>query len=210
MQSHVLRVTDVPRISVLPNRQIVLQRLGYSARSTVVSPAEMEGMEEVITTARSLCEARGRLAYTNIVVSGSVVVGDGIEPMKSAHLATVLARSSQVAILGVTVGTRVMERIHLLTEAGRLTEAVIHDAVASEAAEAAMAYLHKYVRQDRSRFGQGVTRRYSPGYGDLLLVEQRKLHEALRMQDLGVILSSHYMLIPEKSALAIVGIERTT
>ncbi len=185
----------------------ILRRLQFHARTTIVPKAQMQDMETVVHAAVGLCQPRGRYALTDVAVENDVVSCCGIEPMQSASLAALLARSRQAVILGVTVGAAVVERIGSLTEDQRFVEAVIHDAAASEMAEAAMEYLHNYVRQERSRFGQGLTRRYSPGYGDFPLACQHTLHEVLRLREIGVALSPRCMLIPEKSTLAIAGIE---
>jgi cobalamin-dependent methionine synthase I len=48
--------------------------------------------------------------------------------------------------------------------------------------------------------------RYSAGYGDLALENQRQIHRLLGMELLGVSLTDHSVLVPEKSVTAISGI----
>lgn len=205
--NNTLSIRQVSRIPVQPPIKAILRRLRYHALTTVVPKPQMREMETVIHTAAGLCRPRGRFAVTAVTVENDVVSCRGCAPMQSTSLAALLTRSFHAAILGVTVGPVVVERIGSLMKGSRFVEAVIYDAVASEMTEAAMEFLHRNVRQERSRFGQGVTRRYSPGYGDLPLTCQQTLHEALHMYEIGVSLSPRWMLIPEKSTLAIAGIE---
>lgn len=209
MENRTLTIHDVPRIVTPTPVTAILRRLRYHARSTIVSPAQMRDVESVIRTATELCRPCGRYTRVNVVVEQETVLCEGLAPIKSKSLEKLLTKSSQAAVLGVTVGKEIVERIEMLVKEKQFVEGVIYDAVASEKTEAAMEYLHNYVRQERSRFGQGVTRRYSPGYGDLPLACQQILYDALRMGELGVNLSPRHMLIPEKSTLAIIGIENS-
>jgi len=61
------------------------------------------------------------------------------------------------------------------------------------------------------REGRCLTRRrYSPGYGDLALSNQKIIYDALGLEKLGLTLTERFLLIPEKSVLAIAGIEHRT
>ena len=55
-----------------------------------------------------------------------------------------------------------------------------------------------------ARFG-GVleSRRYSPGYGDMPLEEQKVFYRILEMQDMGITLTENCFMIPEKSVTAV-------
>jgi len=50
--------------------------------------------------------------------------------------------------------------------------------------------------------------RYSPGYGDLPLEYQKDLFALLQLDKLGVAITERCLLVPEKSVIAISGIER--
>ena len=49
--------------------------------------------------------------------------------------------------------------------------------------------------------------RFSPGYGDFLLENQRDFFELLKIGDFGVKLTERYIFIPEKTVTAIAGVE---
>lgn len=67
-----------------------------------------------------------------------------------------------------------------------------------------MEFLNKMLRKE----GKKLTKhRYSPGYGDLPLLNQRLIYSLLNLERLELKLTDQCMLIPEKSVLAVAGIE---
>ena len=50
--------------------------------------------------------------------------------------------------------------------------------------------------------------RYSPGYGDWGLSQQKKFFQIIGAEKIGMSLSSAMMLIPRKSVTAIIGLEK--
>lgn len=49
--------------------------------------------------------------------------------------------------------------------------------------------------------------RYSPGYGDLPLTNQKIIFDILNLERLGLRITERFMLVPEKSVIAIAGVE---
>ena len=88
-----------------------------------------------------------------------------------------------------------------------LATAVIFDAVASEYTDACFNWLMQFYRQELVRENRiFAQKRISCGYGDFSLSNQKFFYEALQLSVLGIALTPHSMLVPEKSATAIVGI----
>lgn len=85
-------------------------------------------------------------------------------------------------------------------------EALLLDAVAGEAAEGAVEYLHVHVQRDAHRRGLHLTPRFSPGYGDWTLEAQPGLFRFLRPEKIGIELTESCMMIPRKSVSGIVGL----
>ena len=49
--------------------------------------------------------------------------------------------------------------------------------------------------------------RFSPGFGDLSLENQKQFFKALELEKIGLRLTDSLMIVPEKSVTAIVGVE---
>ena len=109
--------------------------------------------------------------------------------------------------MGATAGSPVMDAIREKTLRQEMTAAVVYDATASEMADAALDWITGFVNRQIRREGKSLLpRRFSAGYGDFELENQKAIFDKLRMDKIGVALSERFVLIPEKSVTAISGI----
>jgi 5-methyltetrahydrofolate--homocysteine methyltransferase len=128
--------------------------------------------------------------------------------------------SKQYDVLGiqlVTVGDKATELAESLRAQNKYQDYLYLHGFGVESAEALAEYWHKHMRQElgfgsedspkiRDLFQQGYRgSRYSFGYPACPdLAERQKVVELLRPEELGVILSENYMLVPEQSTDALV------
>ena len=71
-----------------------------------------------------------------------------------------------------------------------------------------MDWLNTYILQQIKRRGESLTKmRFSPGYGDLLLENQKIFYSLLDMGDMNVTLTEKCIMVPEKTVTALAGIE---
>jgi len=88
-------------------------------------------------------------------------------------------------------------------------EAYVFDRAASELADSGLDVVRKLANRRLERLGKRVlARRFSPGYGDVELSVQKLLFDRLKLSALGVSILPSYMLVPEKSVIALSGIRR--
>jgi 5-methyltetrahydrofolate--homocysteine methyltransferase len=117
----------------------------------------------------------------------------------------------------VTVGDKATELAESLRAANKYQDYLYLHGFGVESAEALAEYWHKHMRQElgfgsedspkiRDLFQQGYRgSRYSFGYPACPdLAERRKVVELLRPEELGVVLSENFMLVPEQSTDALV------
>ncbi len=197
------RVYRVGEVAVHPDAGAVAAAAGYPVGS---SDTRME---------RTLRRAQGRyrveLAYSrdSVVVSGERIEIGGHSTLDSLSLSRFLRGCTGILLLASTLGARVSEDIERLGETGRMDEAHLLDAVASEMADEGLDVARRMaVRHLLNRGEMAARRRFSPGYGDVDLGFQRVLFDRLRLGDLGMSILPSCMLVPEKSVLAMVGIRR--
>ena len=101
-----------------------------------------------------------------------------------------------------------MEAIRQDTAADNLTRAVVLDATASEMVDAALDWMESLFGRELRRESRQLTKsRFSCGYGDLALENQRLFYDLLEMKQLGVELTETLILVPEKTVTAVAGIE---
>jgi hypothetical protein len=66
-----------------------------------------------------------------------------------------------------------------------------------------MDYLNQQIRREGKTL---LPRRFSAGYADFNLENQKAIYEILQMGKIGVTITSSFILLPEKSVTAISGI----
>jgi cobalamin-dependent methionine synthase I len=132
---------------------------------------------------------------------------DGGTIINSGSLAKFLNQSEEVFIIGITAGNEIVEYRDKLIKKEDLFLSVIADATGSEIAEEGANWIHDLLDNSIKKQGLKTTRlRYSPGYGDFKLSYQRKIFDLLQMERLNLKLTDNFLIIPEKSITAIIGI----
>lgn len=126
---------------------------------------------------------------------------------RSKKLSAFLRNCREVILMGATSGSAIMEAIRDKTGRNDLTAAVVYDATASEMTDGALEWIMQYMNQALRREGKTLLpRRFSAGYADFALENQKIIYEKLQMDKFGVQINPSYILIPEKSVTAITGI----
>jgi hypothetical protein len=188
----------------------ILRRLGYRKGLTRLEPRDLEEMDRAIDDALSFIHLRGtaaRLVISEKKTTQTLLAGGAI--LKSRNLARMLRNSDDIMLLGATAGQDIMDAIRDDSLQGRMTRGVILDAVASEMVDHALDWMTAFFNQDLRRKGRQLTkRRFSAGYGDFLLENQKWIYDTLDLGRLGVRLTESFILTPEKSVTAIAGIEK--
>ena len=192
-------------------RDRIYRRLGYRRGVTRTSAAEDAEMDASIAEALALIKLQGaarRLSIRNRDEAQVVLVIDGGETtLASRTLAGFLRGCDEVLLMGATAGSSIMDAIREDMDGDRVTRGVVFDAVASETVDASLDWIMTYFRQGLRRENKSLTdKRYSAGYGDFLLENQRSLVELLNLQRIGVDLTASCILMPEKSVTAVAGI----
>jgi hypothetical protein len=200
--------SDFETIRIDLPREQIYRRLGYRRDATIISPRQTEEIERYMEEAQSLISLKGTVLRLPIrEISANRVVLEGDVTFASRNLARFLDRCREAALMGATAGPAIMAAISEDASGRDVTRAVVMDATASEMTDAAldwiMSYLDKSLRRESRTL---LPRRYSAGYGDFLLENQRTLYSLLQLERFGVVLTDSCLLIPEKSVTAITGI----
>ena len=119
-----------------------------------------------------------------------------------------LAGCEKVACLAVTVGENIENEVTKKFDAGEYVSSVLLDAAATAAVEQAADELEKAVAREVSKESLKMRWRFSPGYGDWLLDNQKKFFYVTGAPEIGMKLTEALMLVPRKSVTAIIGLEK--
>lgn len=127
--------------------------------------------------------------------------------LESEKLAAFLSSSEEVICMGATVGTEIIEKITSVIKDQEVTRGIVYDATASEIVDASLTWIMEYFNRKLLRENKMVLKkRFSAGYGDFSLKYQKIIHHLLMLEKIDVKITDTYMLIPEKSVIAITGI----
>ena len=185
----------------------VLFRLGYVPSKTTLDSKTEHSIDNLITDARKwlVPKAVYRTEAVSKRTDGMVCLGENELCIKSTQVASLLEGSFQASAFAVTIGKALSEKTKEYIQEERLSEATIIDAIGSVAVEMLANEVNADLKRKSIGDRAGLTKRYSPGYGDWNISEQQELLRFLSAETIGISLLPGGMMIPEKSVTAVVG-----
>jgi len=150
---------------------------------------------QVVTTEKDISENK----------DGTLVIDPGL-PFESRKMTRALASCEKAQVFVATVGPRIEKKIQKLTEDNRMSEASILDAIASVAVEDTVEKFQSMVEEELANEGMRTTLRFSPGYCDWHVKEQRKVFKAVDGSEIDVTLTDTCLMQPRKSVSGVFGI----
>ncbi len=186
----------------------IYRRLGWRSGRTELPDERRREVDRQIREAESMIRLRGAARRIPIRSrEGGRIVLSGGETLESAKLSRFLEGCPEVVLMAATAGGDIVAAASRDTAAGSATRGVVLDAAASEITDAALDWIAAWFNGTLLREGRRLLKkRYSPGYGDLALESQRILFGLLELGRIGVSLTDHSLLVPEKSVIALTGI----
>ena len=213
----------INNITIRTDYNTIFSALGYKRKSTELPDSfkkEIKGWIDEASQAVKLdaVTARCEISFPDdksILVSHEGSPPLGYNPLgkkseairiESVSLRKFLSPSSKALIIGITAGSAVTELIDRY-QRENMTKAVVLDAASGEIVDAGIDYIVSLLNRELLReSGRLLSKRFSPGYGDLMLNAQGEFFRLLDMEKLGVSLTESFILKPRKSVIAITGI----
>jgi hypothetical protein len=123
---------------------------------------------------------------------------------KSARLAKTIEGCNKVVIFGATLGVECDRLIKIATATDMAKAMALQAAAASKIEEVCDALEDTIIKE----YGFKLRMRYSPGYFDLNITEQKKIFELLELtKRIGLTLTDTCEMVPFKSVTAIIGVD---
>jgi len=197
-------------IFINPPYAKIYSRLGYKKSMTQLSPGQQKETDRYIEEAASFILLKGSILRMGIIKHDEEEITlAGNVSFISKKLSALLRDCPEAVFMGATAGSEIMEAIRKKTSSDDLVAAVVYDATASEMVDAALDWIMDYLNQQLRREGRRMLpRRFSAGYADFKLENQKIIYEKLQMDKIGVAINSGFILLPEKSVTAISGISK--
>lgn len=187
------------------DRDEIGRRIGY-ARDAELSPRIASLVDDYLARAKYLIDPVYTYAIRDIrEVDHPVVAIDGDVELESQVISQVMERCTGVALFALTIGSQLEETTTRLGEEGLITDAFVLDAIGSSYTEKAADFVQGIIGELAQLKGMAISRRFSPGYCDWHISQQRIIFETLGPGS-DISLSDDYLMSPEKSVSAIIGI----
>jgi len=171
-------------------------------------PARISSLiDEYIENANHLIEPSYSYVIGDIeLVHDSTVVIEGSIIFESQVIARLLEQCHKVAVFLVTIGKHLEETSCRLADDGLILQASVLDAIGSDATEKVADFVQDSIREMAGAQGFVTSRRFSPGYCDWDIGQQRAVFQAVDGDVVGIRLTKRCLMIPRKSISGIIGI----
>ena len=185
----------------------VLRLLGAKP-GKAVSPAAMRRVDLMAEEIQGMLKPQlsYRLLELLEVNQGGIMLSGGT-CFKSRKLAKALAKVEKVCCFVATVGPAVDMEIQRLMRRQRFADAYVLDAMGSMGAENVVEQFYQRMARRQVERNGGVTLRFSPGYCDWPIQQQRPLFQLFDDMDLPVVsLNANCLMSPRKSVSGLFGL----
>lgn len=131
---------------------------------------------------------------------------DGITVNPQKQICAYLKDVEKLTVFVCTAGDGFSTYSNKYNQSTNYLKAFIVDALGSLVVEKSAEYLHQKIEKEASVSGLKITNRYSPGYCDWAVEEQKLLFSLLPENPCNISLSESSLMIPIKSISGIIGI----
>jgi len=184
----------------------VLKNLGYDPPEN--SPVRIRSLIEVYMekALRWITPTYNYVLKDVKGVSGNLSYIEGDIIFESDVIARLLERCHKVAVFALTIGSTLENVSAGLAEYGHVLKASVMDAIGSTLAEKTADDVQSCIAAAAVAKNLAVSRRFSPGYCDWHVSQQKMVFKALGGRTSGIWLTSSGLMIPRKSVSGIIGL----
>ena len=160
-------------------------------------------VDEAINAVEGCVHPKTLFRIFDCTVSENALTVNGTE-FKSARLAENMKGCTRCAVIAATLGTE-CDRLIKTALATDTAKAMAYQAAANAKIEEVCDALEDTIRK---RYSVKLRQRYSPGYFDLDITEQKKFFSLIEItKRIGITLTDTFEMVPTKSVTAFIGID---
>ncbi len=188
------------------DKREVLRYLSY--RGKAPDDASSHIIDECIITCAEAAKPMHVYNFYDIMPSEQGILAEGTNiVLRGKNIARHLEGCRRCIIMAATIGMEIDNAIRIV-QSRDMARAVILDACATACIEELCDIICREISENLRGENSSITRRFSPGYGDLPLDTQKNILSALNAQRrIGLTLTPTNIMIPRKSVTAIIGIK---
>ena len=178
----------------------VLVRMGANKYRTKINSNIEEIILEAIDIAQKILKPKYATSIAVKKIDGSKIVLDNFI-IYSKDIFNLLKNSQKVLGIVATVGDAIDQKVLALHDEGKTLASYIYDSIGSVAVEELINNICNEIKKTNV-----TTFRFSPGYGDWHISNQKEFLKWLAADKIGVKLSGSFQMTPRKTVSAILGI----
>jgi len=188
------------------NRHRVFCDIGYAADSEP-SARMVSLVNEYLEHAHNLIDPSYSYVTKGIeLVQGTRVVLEDSIIFESEVIARLLEQCEKVAVFTLTIGSHLEETATQLAGDRLILQSAVLDAIGSRAAEWVAELVEGHIGKLARTQGLTISRRFSPGYCDWDVSQQKMVFQAMKGATAGIHLTEGCLMVPRKSISGIIGI----
>lgn len=195
-------------MEILPNVEDgeLARMLGSrSPRGRNLSPSLKKKVKNLKDKSSRLIKPRVHFKKHQIhTISPGVVQLETHHRLKSPKLSRIMQGSREVVCFVGTIGRGIEKEIKRLVNQKRLSEAYVLDAMGSVLVENLVDQFQSHLDQHYKTLNTALGLRFSPGYCDWPVTEQKKLFDLLEPHKAGVELTDSCLMQPRKSISGVI------
>lgn len=169
-------------------------------------PSYQAFLDEELKQLEGVASVQGGYSIEDACVKGDYLLVGEVEFVTGKAVSHHYRNMNQAVVFICTAGEEISNRSKALTEQGELVEGYLLDVLGSVMVEKAMDIIQDALQNDMAEQGLKITNRYSPGYCDWNVNEQKELFSFFPEQFCKVSLSESCLMNPVKTVSGIIGI----
>lgn len=191
-------------INLKINYEDVLVRMGANKYRTKIDTKIETTILETIDLAKKLLQPKYAVSIATKKIQNTEIFLDDFR-INSKDIFKLLEHSEQVCGIIATIGFSIDSKISFFLEQKEIMPAFILDSIGSVAIEELIENICADIKE---KYGP-TTMRFSPGYGDWPIQNQKDFLHWLGAEKIGIVLSPTFQMVPRKSVSALFGITKS-
>ena len=188
------------------NTRRVFGDIGYAANFRP-SARMVSLVDDYVEHAGDLIEPLYSYVIKGILLAqGPYVVLEDSVVFESEVIARLLEQCEKVTVFTLTIGSHLEETAYQLAKDGLILQAAVLEAIGSGAAEKLADFVQNRISDMASALELCDSRRFSPGYCDWDVSQQKAVFQAMNGNHTGIRLTEGCLMLPRKSISGIIGL----
>lgn len=189
----------------IPEKAVLL-RLGYIPSKAKLTKNFLSILKEEIKFAKKIIVPQKIIVSSTIkIIDEKNLLLDNELKIKSKNIVLLLKNCIKAYSFAVTLGKHLEEKRDYYLNKKETSRALILDAIGSVVVEELAEIVNKEIIKNCEKENLKTTKRFSPGYGDWNLKQQKEFLNFLQLEKIKVKLTKNFIMQPEKSISAILG-----